>query len=275
MEEGPKRGLLVFAARREFIHMRSIRELILDSRSTVGSWLQLSDPAMAEMMVQAGFDWLCIDMEHTTTSIENMGRLVRVIDMGGIPPFVRLSSHEPTLIKRSLDSGVRGIIAPMVNTAAEAKRIVDAAYYPPRGQRGVGLSRAQGYGLDFEQYRTGAAEDIVIFAQIEHIDAVGNLEAILAVDGIDGFFVGPYDLSGSVGHPGDFEHPMVKSALEEVARHIEPDGPVAGLHVVDPDVAQLRAALDRGYRFVALASEMLILSHRLGALRDELPGARQ
>ena len=250
--------------------MPSIRELLLRREPTIGSWLQLADPALAEMMVRAGFDWLSIDMEHTTTSIESMGRLVRIIDLGGLPPIVRLSSHDPTLIKRALDSGVRGVIAPMVNTAEEAERIVDAVFYPPRGSRGVGLSRAQHYGLGFDEYRTGEAEDIVVLAQIEHIDAVSNLDRILSVDGIDGFFVGPYDLSGSVGRPGDFDHPEVKAALDQVANYISVDGPVAGLHVVDPDITQLEAAIDRGYRFIALASEMLILSHRLGTLREEL-----
>ena len=148
--------------------------------------------------------------------------------------------------------------------------MVSAAHYPPRGSRGVGLSRAQGYGRSFESYRDGDAGDVVVIAQIESIEGVRNLDEILAVDGVDGFFVGPYDLSGSLGRPGEFDHPDVEAALADVRSHIRPDGPPAGIHVVEPDLAQLREAFDAGYRFVGFASEMLIFSHRIEELAEGL-----
>ena len=249
-------------------------ELHLDAEPTVGSWLQLADPALTEMMAAAGFDWLCIDLEHTTTSIAQAGELIRIGSLAGVPMLVRLSGHDPVQIKRVLDAGAQGIIAPMVTTAEQAARIVEAALYPPAGTRGVGLARAQGYGTGFDEYLNGPARNIVVIAQIEHIDAVKNLGAILDVDGIDGFFVGPYDLSASLGRPGDLEHPDVKSALEAVEEFVTADGPVAGIHVVEPDVVQLRDALDRGYRFVSFASEMLIFSHRIGELASALADLR-
>lgn len=254
--------------------MASFRELVLGPAPTIGSWLQLADLSAAEMMTQAGFDWLCIDLEHTATSVSEMADLVRVGDLAGIPMLVRLSGHDPVQIKRALDSGVRGIIAPNVNTPDEARAIVEAAYYPPRGRRGVGLSRAQRYGLGFDEYRTGAAQDIVVIAQIEHVDGVANLAEILAVDGIDGYFIGPYDLSGSVGRPGQFDDPEVKAALDRAAEFIATPGSVAGIHVVDPDLRKLQDALDLGYRFVALASEMLILSNRLAEIGEGLRALR-
>ena len=248
-------------------------ELHLGAEPTVGSWLQLADPALTEMMASAGFDWLCIDLEHTTTSIAQAGELIRIGSLAGVPMLVRLSGHDPTQIKRVLDAGAQGIIAPQVNTAAEAARIVEAAFYPPAGTRGVGLARAQGYGTGFDEY-LGQAREIVVIAQIEHIDAVENLGAILDVDGIDGFFVGPYDLSASLGRPGDLEHPDVTSALKTVEDFVTADGPVGGVHVVEPDLAQLERALDRGYRFVAFASEMLIFSHRIKELASSLADLR-
>ena len=181
------------------IAMTPFRETIAQGRVTVGSWLQLADLSLTEMMATAGFDWLTIDLEHTTTSLPQMGEMIRVGDLCGVPMMVRLSGHDPVQIKRALDAGARGVIAPMVNTPDEAARIVDAVYYPPRGSRGVGLSRAQTYGTGFDEYRAGPAQDMVVIAQIEHVDGVRNLEPILNVEGIDGFFVGPYDLSGSVG----------------------------------------------------------------------------
>ena len=249
-------------------------ELHLDAKPTVGSWLQLADPALTEMMAAAGFDWLCIDLEHTTTSITQAGELIRIGSLAGVPMLVRLSGHGPEQIKRVLDAGAQGIIAPMVTTPGEAARIVEAASYPPAGTRGVGLARAQSYGTGFDEYLKGPARNIVVIAQIEHIDAVQNLGAILDVDGIDGFFVGPYDLSASLGRPGDLEHPDVKSALEAVEEYVTADGPVAGIHVVEPDVAQLQDALDRGYRFVSFASEMLIFSHRMAEVSAALAAVR-
>ncbi len=244
------------------------------SQTTVGSWLQLADPSLTEMMARAGFDWLTIDLEHTSTTVSQAADMIRIGDLAGVPMLARLSGHDPSQIKRILDMGASGIIAPMVNTADEAKAIVDAALYPPRGTRGVGLARAQGYGTGFETYRDHEADSIAVIPQIEHVEGVRNLESILAVEGVSGFFVGPYDLSGSLGRPGDFEHSDVKDALAEIDQFVLPDGPFAGIHVVDPDIDKLREALDRGYRFVAFASEMLIFSHRIGELSTSLAGLR-
>ncbi|HHC08652.1 MAG TPA: 2,4-dihydroxyhept-2-ene-1,7-dioic acid aldolase [Actinobacteria bacterium] len=245
------------------------------SLTTIGSWLQLADPAITEMMARAGFDWLVVDLEHTATGIDRAAEAIRIGDLAGVPMFVRLSGHDPAQIKRVLDAGARGIIAPTVRSRAEAEALVEAAFYPPRGRRGVGLSRAQGFGLTFEAYRDGAARDVVVVAQIEDADGVRNLDEILAVDGITGFFVGPYDLSGSLGRPGEFDHPEVRSALDELDRHLEPGGPMAGIHVVEPDPARLAAAVERGYRFVAFSSDMLIFSHRTAELAEAVAEVRR
>jgi 2-dehydro-3-deoxyglucarate aldolase len=249
-------------------------ELQLGGRPTVGSWLQLADPALTEMMASAGFDWLAIDLEHTTTSIAQAGELIRIGTLAGVPMLVRLSGHDPAQIKAVLDAGAQGIIAPMVNTATEARQIAEAAFYPPAGNRGVGLARAQRYGIGFKEYLEESANDIVVIAQIEHIDGVNNLGAILDVEGIDGFFVGPYDLSASLGRPGELDDPEVKRALAAVEEHLTADGPVGGVHVVEPDIVELRDALDRGYRFVAFASEMLIFSHRIAEVSTALADLR-
>lgn len=241
-------------------------DLDIKHATTVGSWLQLADLALAEMMARAGFDWLCIDLEHTTTTLAQAGDLIRIVDGAGLPVFARVPNHDPATIKRVLDAGATGIIAPQVNTAAEAAAIVDAAFYPPRGSRGVGLARAQGYGTSFDHYRDVTEPATIVIAQIEHIDGVDNLDAILGVGGISGFFIGPYDLSASVGTPGDFANPHVVDALERLDEIAATGTHLAGLHVVDPDLDEVAAAFDRGYRFVAMASEMLIMSHRLAEL---------
>lgn len=244
------------------------------SHTTIGSWLQLADPNVTEMMVHAGFDWLTIDLEHTSTTLSQAAELVRICSTANVPAFARLSGHDTNQIKRLLDMGVTGIIAPDVRTVEEAQRLADACFYPPKGTRGVGLARAQGYGRSFDEYRDGAANDVVFIPQIEHIDAVGNLGDILDIKGVAGFFVGPYDLSGSLGLPGDFEHPNVVAALDKVQEFIRPKGPFAGIHVVEPDIEKLKEAIVRGYRFVAFASDMLIFSHRVGEIAEGVETVR-
>ena len=246
----------------------------LTTRTTIGSWLQLADPSLTEIMASSGFDWLTIDLEHTSTTLAQAAEMVRICSLSGVPVFARLSGHDTDQIKRLLDMGVSGIIAPDVRTVDEAKRLADACFYPPSGTRGVGLARAQGYGRSFKPYLEGEANDVVFIPQIEHIDAVEELEGILAVDDVAGFFIGPYDLSGSLGFPGQFDHPDVQAALDRVAEFIRPTGPFAGIHVVDPDIDQLRSAVERGYRFIGFASEMLIFSERMEQLSAGIASAR-
>ena len=246
----------------------------LTTRTTIGSWLQLADPNLTEIMARSGFDWLTIDLEHTSTTLAQAAEMIRIGSLAGVPMFARISGHDTDQIKRLLDMGVSGIIAPDVRSVADAQRLADACYYPPRGTRGVGLARAQGFGRSFEQYLGSTANDVVFIPQIEHIDAVEELDGILGIDGVAGFFVGPYDLSGSLGLPGQFDHPDVQAALDRVAEFVEPVGKFAGIHVVDPDIGQLRSAIERGYRFIGLASEMLIFSQRMEVLAAGIRSVR-
>lgn len=226
------------------------------------------------MLATGPFDWLCIDLEHTTISIAQAGKIIRIADLAGCPVLVRLSAHDPAQIKRVLDAGATGIIAPMVNTPAEAAAVVSAATYPPRGTRGVGLARAQNYGVGFREYLERMNRDLVCIMQVEHIDGVNNLEEILAVEGVDGFFIGPYDLSASLGHPGEFDHPDVVAAMERVAEVVERPEVLAGVHVVEPEPERLERMITAGYRFVAYASDMLFFSHHMKAVGSDINRVR-
>lgn len=167
-----------------------------------------------------------------------------------------------------LDSGAAGVIVPMVNTRAEAELAVKSAKYPPLGFRGVGLARAQGYGQRFAEYVRAANDDTLVIVQIEHIDAVSNIEAILDVPGIDGTFIGPYDLSMSMGLPGQLDHPDVVAARDRVLAATRARGLAAGIHLVHPDRAEtdLTAYVAAGYRFVALGTDILFLGDSARAL---------
>ncbi len=254
--------------------MTTLKDHVAHNRLTVGSWVQLGDPALVEMLATGPFDWLAVDLEHTTIGIARAGEIIRIGDLAGCPTLVRLAGIDPGQIKQVLDAGAAGLIAPMVNSADQAAAFVDASRYPPAGSRGVGLGRAQAYGVDFPAYKERIGRELILLCQIEHVDGLDALDDILAVDGVDGFFVGPYDLSASLGHPGEFDHPDVVAALERIATYAADPAVLAGIHVVEPDLDRLGQAIRAGYRFVALASDMLFFAHLLTDLGPGIEAAR-
>lgn len=236
-----------------------LREKINSRVLTLGSWITLGHPAIAEIMARAGFDWLVVDLEHSVISIEVAGDLIRTIDLCGVAPLVRLTSNDPNQIKRVMDAGAHGIVVPMVNTPAEAAQAVAATRYAPKGTRGVGLARAQGYGVDFQDYLNWQSDGPVVIVQIEHKDAVDRLEEILAVPGVDGFIIGPYDLSCSMGIPGQFEQPEFISAMTHIRETGKRLGCPAGLHIVEPDLQRLEQTIREGYTFIAYSVDIRML----------------
>jgi len=235
-----------------------LRDISL-TRPTIGTWLTLSDPAVAEIMASAGFDWIVVDLEHSVLSIETAGALIRTIDLSGVPPLVRLTSNDPDQIKRVLDCGADGVIVPMVLSADDAKRAVAATRYPPAGSRGVGLGRAQAYGPGFSEYMRWQIEGPTVIVQIEHHEAVENLEEILSVQGVSGLLVGPYDLSSSMGIPGQFEDPRYTESLEKILSAASQIGIPAGIHVVEPEIVGLERALADGFTFIAYGTDFRFL----------------
>ena len=226
---------------------------------TIGSWLTLSNSPIAEIMADAGFDWLCVDLEHTITDYAETQQLIIAIQSKGLRAFVRVGENNPRIIKRVLDAGADGIIVPSVNSAIEAQKAVNAVKYPPHGKRGVGLARAQSYGFAFEQYLEEKTKNIKLIAQIEHFNAIQELDAIIQTEGIDGTFIGPYDLSGSLGKPGQWNEPEVKEAIrvyEETARKYNK---LIGFHVVPPDYKLVEEKIEKGYNFIAFGFDAMFL----------------
>lgn len=226
---------------------------------TIGSWLTMGHNEVAEIMAGAGFDWLVVDMEHSAITLSIAQSLIQVIGLCGVPPLVRVGENDPNLIKRVMDAGAHGVVVPMVNSTEEAERAVSSVYYPPKGTRGVGLTRAQSYGADFTGYRRSSEAESVVIVQIEHIRAVENLEDILKTDGVDGFIVGPYDLSGSLGVPGEFENPEVVNALNRIKEVSEKMKALSGFHSVSSDPKDAAIKIGEGYRFVGYSLDILIL----------------
>ncbi len=239
--------------------MTTLKRRLADGETTIGSWITIGHTVIAEIMAKAGFDWLTVDMEHSAITLAEAQQLMQVIELSGCVPLVRVGSNDANLIKRAMDCGAHGVIAPMVNSKEDAERAVGSVKYPPRGFRGVGLARAQQYGADFEGYRAWNERESIVIVQVEHVDAVKNLEAIVNVEGVDGFIVGPYDLSGSIGFPGQFDHPEVAEALAEVRRVAEQCGTVAGYHVIPPEPERVVERAGQGFRLIAYSLDILLL----------------
>ena len=226
----------------------------------LGSWITLNHFSIAEIMADAGFDWLCVDMEHSVIDYYEAEQLIATIEAKGCTPYVRVGANDPLLIKRVLDAGAKGVIVPMINSKDDAQKAVNAVKYPPLGDRGVGaVGRAQNYGFGFEEYAKTVNQNTKVMAQIEHIDAINNLEAILSVKGIDGTIIGPYDLSGSMGKPGQFQDSDVINALlkyETISKKLKKQ---MGYHVIKPDHKLVIKKIEAGYTFIAFSWDTYFL----------------
>lgn len=246
---------------------KSVKRQLAEGELTLGSWITLGHPAIAEIMAASGFEFVVVDLEHSVIGIAEAANLIRVIDLAGASPLVRTTSNDPDQIKRVMDAGAHGVIVPMIKSAEEARRAVDAVYYPPRGTRGVGLARAQGYGTTFPEYCRWLEQEAVVIVQIEHIDAVRDLDEILSVDGVDGYIIGPYDLSASMGLAGQLDHPSVVAALRRVGEVAALRRKSGGVHLVEPDPAKLSALIDQGFTFIVYSVDFRMLDRECRAVQ--------
>jgi len=235
------------------------KEELQSSKVTIGSWITIGNTSIVEIMAQAGFNWLTVDLEHSAITLDKTQELIRVIELSGVFPLVRIGENNSHLIKRVMDAGSYGVIVPMVNNRADAVKAIKAIKYPPLGKRGIGLARAQGYGLEFEKYKNWINKESILIVQIEHIEAIKNLEEILSLAGVDGSIIGPYDLSGSLGIPGNFEHPKIKEALKEYESICKKLNKPMGIHIIPPDYREVLSYIEKGYKFIAFSLDTLFL----------------
>lgn len=244
--------------------MRTVREKLHKQEATVGSWLQIPSPDVAEILGRMGYDWVAVDMEHGAFSRSELPNMFRAIERWGTSPFARLPEATPYWAKAAVDSGARGVIFPMIESGAQLDAAIKATIYPggkefSEGGRGVGFSRSNMYGADFSAQTQTTGHDIVLVAQIEHVEAVANIDSILTHPRLDAYMVGPYDLSASMGLTGQFTHPRFVEALETIARSAQAHGVAKGIHVVQPDEDELRAKIAAGYSFLAYGIDAVFL----------------
>ena len=242
--------------------IHDIRAKLAKDAPTIGTWLQLPSADVAELMARAGYDWVAVDMEHGSFGRTGLPDIFRAIQCGGAAPFARLPAASRTAVKAALEAGAQGLIFPMIESRAQLDQAISWATYPGhddgrqegeplRENRGVGFCRANAFGKDFDAYMRDTAPRIFLVAQIEHIRAVEDLDAILSQPRLDAIMVGPYDLSGSMGLTGQFDHPDFKAVMARIHEACRRHHARMGLHVVQPDPEELRRQVAAGSRFIA------------------------
>ena len=239
--------------------VRSLRAKLRGGGTTIGSWMQIPHASVAEIMGQAGYDWVALDLEHGAIALHQIPDLCRALELGGTLPLARVAHGHPKDCKQALDAGVGGVIVPMIESAAQLTAARDHCRWPPAGTRGVGFSRANLFGKHFDAYREEAQAPLLV-AMIEHVRAVENLDAILAVQGLDAVLIGPYDLAASMGLTAQFTELRFIEVLQRVRSLTDSRRVPCGIHVVEPDPATLNRHLEEGYRFIAYSLDAVFLN---------------
>ncbi|MGO4303324.1 4-hydroxy-2-oxoheptanedioate aldolase [Cupriavidus sp. RAF12] len=228
-------------------------------QAQIGLWMSAATPYLAEVSATAGFDWLLIDGEHAPNDVRTILQTLQAVAPYRSQPVVRAVAGETALIKQLLDIGAKTLLVPMVDTAEQAASLVRATRYPPHGVRGVGsaVGRVSQWSARTD-YLDIADDEVCLLVQAETVTAMQNLEAICAVDGVDGVFIGPADLAASMGHRGKPGHPEVQAEIERAMRTIIASGKAAGTLTSDPTLA--RRYLEIGCTFVATGVDVLLFA---------------
>ena len=253
----------------------NLRQRLRNGETVVGSWLNAGSPIVAELMAQMGFDFLTVDAEHSAVDLPQTQAMLQAIRAGNpqCAGLVRLPDTNYATTKQFMDAGAAGIIAPLVNTAAQALEVVRAVKYPPLGGRGVGFCRANDYGAQLTPQTLNDANDAsFVCVQIEHADALAHLDEIFTAGPVDAALIGPYDLSASLGVLGDFAHPLMQKAERAILAACQRHNVAAGIHVVAPAPDAVRQRMREGYRFIAYSLDITLLQH---AGREGLRAIRQ
>lgn len=260
--------------------MTNLKDSLKKDSPVIGSWINSASPIVAELMAAAGFDFLTVDVEHSAVDLVQTQALFQAIRSGNpqCAPLVRLAGNSYAETKRYLDAGAAGVIAPFINTAEQAQELVRSVKYPPQGMRGVGFCRANNYGMRLSEAVAVANDETFVCVQIEHIEAVRNIDEILQVPGIDAAIIGPYDLSASMGLTAQFEHPDVIEAIDSIGAACQRHGIAGGIHVVQPDAADVVRRIRDGYRFIAYSLDITMLTKAclvgLQEIREQLKESR-
>ncbi|NBA97538.1 4-hydroxy-2-oxoheptanedioate aldolase [Pseudomonas sp. R5(2019)] len=252
--------------------INTFKQRLKNGEAQIGLWLGLADPYCAELAANAGFDWLLIDGEHAPNDLRGLLGQLQAVAPYASQPIIRPVIGDTALIKQVLDIGVQTLLVPMVESAEQARELVRAMRYPPLGVRGVGsaLARASRWN-SIPGYLDEADAQMCLLVQIENAEGLANLDAIASIEGVDGVFIGPADLSASMGHRGNPGHPDVQAAIEDAIARIRKAGKAAGILSADEKLA--RRYLELGATFVAVGVDTTVLMRGLQALAGKFKDA--
>lgn len=245
--------------------------LRLGGSPLIGTLVSMDGRDSVDVLCRCGFDWLFLDLEHSSLSIGDAKAMLQVVG-DRIPVLARVAANTPTDIHAALDIGCDGVIVPLVNSNADAKAAVKASKYPPDGARSVGIGRAHGYGSKFNEYLARANRETALIVQIEHREAVDNLGEILCVKGIDAVFIGPYDLSGSMGLLGQVTHEAVRAAIRQIRSQCDALGMPHGSFGMTASACE--EAVRHGAKFVVVGTDAMHLYNGAKAQLNVLRGDR-
>lgn len=248
---------------------QAFRERLEQGDLLVGTFMTLPSPEIAEIFAELGFDWIFIDTEHTVLDVADVQCILRAVG-AKCACLVRVPSKDQAWLQRVLDAGADGVIIPHVNTSDEIHHIVQTCLYPPEGSRSVGLSRAHGYGLKFKDYMENANKAIAIIPQIEHAEGVRNIDEIVEVPGVSAVFIGPYDLSGSLGKLGEIEDPEVQRNIASVKDACTHVGLPVGIFCMDDEAAS--SYIERGFTLISVGVDILFIGN---SAKDSLQKLRK
>ncbi len=246
--------------------MNRTKTKLKNGETALGGWMLIPHPAIAELMAGEGFDWLALDMEHAAVDLSAVEQIERAVRPSGCDLFVRLDGANPALAKHVLDAGAKGVIVPNVLTPEEADLMAAAVRYPPQGNRGTSLARALDYGRDFGDYIRRHNDEVFVAVMLEHHLAAARADEILARPGLDAAFIGPYDLSASLGLAGQLDHPDVLAAERQILAACRRSGVAPGYHVVPPDRNRIDERIAAGYRFIGCSLDTHLIMHGCRAL---------
>lgn len=239
--------------------IKVIRNKLKNHQPSIGGWLQIPNGSVAEILGDAGYDWVAVDMEHGSIDFGQLPDLFRALELGNTLPLVRVAEGTILDCRRALDAGAGGIIVPNLKTAEEFLRLRDACRWPPDGNRGVGFCRANLFGEKFGNYQLEAKKPLLV-AMIENSTALQNLESILKAPGLDAVLIGPYDLSSSLGLTGKLRNSVVQQAIAKILKKARQAGVPAGIHVIQPSLEELSRRIGEGFHFIPYSIDAVMLA---------------
>lgn len=251
---------------------RELKKIWRSGKPSFGAWITSTDPAVAAVVCNIGYKWVLVDAEHNPYNPETLRKIITAVKSRGTVPIVRIADNSTALIKQILDLGAEGILVPLLRTANEVRKAVVACRYPPQGERGFNPRDASNYFKDLEYYRNTINERVIVMVMIERIEAVNDLDGFLATSGLDALLIGTADLSYSIGHPLQTDHPRVQEAINTIISKCNTTGMPVGI-AVDGTAQDFIQWFKRGINFIPLGMDFQWISEAGGSILQEMRAA--